>query len=93
MAHLEVDLVAADHKVWSGEARMVSVPAADGEMGILPGHAPALAVLGAGKVRISAVDGQSVDVMVDSGFLSVDADRVTVVVDHADGQAPAGTSR
>ena len=42
---LQVELVAADRTVWSGEALMVSAPAADGEIGILPGHAPVLAVL------------------------------------------------
>ncbi|MBC7290886.1 MAG: F0F1 ATP synthase subunit epsilon [Actinotalea sp.] len=93
MAHLEVDLVAADRKVWSGEARMVSVPAADGEMGILPGHAPVLALLGAGSVRITPVSGEVRHVQVDSGFLSVDADRVTVVVDHADSETSAPPAR
>lgn len=89
MAHLEVDLVAADHKVWSGEASMVSAPAADGDIGILPGHAPLLAVLRPGTVRVTPVSGGAQSVRVDSGFLSVDGDRVTVVVDHAD-EAGAG---
>ncbi len=90
MANLDVDLVAADRKVWSGEARMVSAPAADGDIGILPGHSPVLAVLRAGTVRITSVEGQLESVHVDSGFLSVDADRVTVVVDTA---AHAGVDR
>lgn len=90
MATLEVELVAADRRVWSGQASMVSAPAADGEIGILPGHAPVLAVLRAGTVRIRAVDGSVQQVAVDAGFLSVDSDQVTLVVDHA-GDAPAGT--
>lgn len=84
MAHLEVDLVAADRRVWSGEADMVSAPAADGEIGILPGHAPVLALLRAGVVRIRAVDGSRHAVRVDAGFLSVDSNQVTVVVDSAE---------
>lgn len=93
MAHLEVDLVAADHKVWSGEASMVSAPAADGDIGILPGHAPVLATLRAGTVRITPASGEVRQVRIDSGFLSVDGDRVTVVVDHVDTDPTATTAR
>ena len=84
MAYLAVELVAADRTVWSGEALMVSAPAADGEIGILPGHAPVLAVLKAGSVRIRGVDGGVQLAQVDAGFLSVDKDQVTIVVDSAE---------
>lgn len=92
MAHLEVDVVAADRRVWRGTARMVSAPAADGDLGILPGHTPVLAVLRSGDVRIQATDGSSLTVGVDEGFLSVDGDQVTVVVHAAteEGRAPGG---
>ena len=91
MATLDVDLVAADRSVWSGEARMVSAPAADGEIGILPGHSPVLTVLRSGTVRITSVEGGVRSVRIDAGFMSVDTDRVTVVVDTAeDDAAPAG---
>ena len=93
MANLEVDLVAADRKVWSGEASMISAPAADGDIGILPGHAPVLAVLRAGTVRITAVDGGSHVVQVDAGFLSVDDNQVTVVVDTARDAVPGTPGR
>jgi F-type H+-transporting ATPase subunit epsilon len=83
VANLEVDVVAADRRVWRGDARMVSVPAASGGMGILPGHTPVLALLQAGKVRITALDGSVRTIGVDEGFLSVDSDRVTVVVHEA----------
>jgi len=92
VAHLEVDVVAADRRVWRGEARMVSAPAADGEMGILPGHTPVLAVLRRGKVRITTVDGAVRLVQVDEGFLSVDSDRVTVVV-HSASEIGTGSSQ
>lgn len=92
MAELEVDLVAADRSVWSGQARMVSAPAADGDIGILPGHSPVLTVLRPGTVRITPLDGGSVrHVRVDSGFMSVDGDRVTLVVDAAE-DAPASAT-
>ena len=96
MAHLEVDVVAADRRVWRGDARMVSAPAANGDIGILPGHTPVLAVLRAGVVRITATDGSLTSVGVDEGFLSVDDDKVMVVVHAATetgGEAGRGIGR
>jgi F-type H+-transporting ATPase subunit epsilon len=92
VAHLEVDLVAADRKVWSGEASMVSAPAVEGDIGILPGHQPLLALMGEGTVRITPLDGAVRHVRVTSGFLSVDDDKVTVVVDHAERAEAAPTT-
>jgi F-type H+-transporting ATPase subunit epsilon len=96
VAHLDVDVVAADRTIWSGEARMVSAPSVEGDVGILPGHTPMLAVLRPGTVRITpASGGQVIRAEVEAGFLSVDADRVTVVTDTAAAGdragAPAGT--
>ncbi|GIG30238.1 F0F1 ATP synthase subunit epsilon [Cellulomonas marina] len=91
MAELEVDIVAADGKVWSGSARQVSAPAADGEIGILAGHTPVLSVLRPGEVRVIPGGGGSPQRWtVEGGFLSVDSDQVTVVVDAARPVAPAG---
>lgn len=82
---LTVDLVAADRKVWSGEAARVSARTVDGEIGILPGHAPLLGVLVEGDVRIAGASaGSDVVASVDGGFLSVDHDRVTIVVESAE---------
>jgi len=80
---LQVELVAADRRVWSGEASIVVVRTVDGDLGILPGHAPVLAVLSAGDVKIEPVSGEVVTATVDGGFLSVEHDRVTLVSDQA----------
>lgn len=80
---LQVELVSADSRVWSGEASMVVARTVDGEMGVLPGHAPVLSVLAAGEVRIVPVDGDKVVAEVDGGFLSVEHDRVIVASDVA----------
>ena len=79
---LEVELVSADSRVWSGEAREVIARTTEGDMGVLPGHAPVLAVLAKGEVRIFT-EGQEVVASVDDGFLSVERNRVTVVSDSA----------
>ncbi|HEY8721324.1 F0F1 ATP synthase subunit epsilon [Pengzhenrongella sp.] len=81
MAVLNVELVAADRKVWSGEASSVIAPSTEGEIGILPGHEPLLAVLREGQVRVTPVTGEKFEGTVDGGFLSVDSNRVTIVAD------------
>lgn len=83
MAYLEVDLVATDRKLWSGRATAVTAPAADGAIGILVGHSPVLSVLLPGRVKVTAVDGSVTAADITGGFLSVDADTVTIIVDSA----------
>lgn len=83
MSALEVTFVTADRTVWSGQAAQVVVPAIDGSMGILPQMQPTLAILGTGMVRIIDQDGHVEALEVDGGFVSVDADVVTIGVDDA----------
>ena len=92
-AELEVEIVAADHFVWSGPAKMVKARTADGEIGILPGHAPVLAILADGELAIEPVSGSRITVGVDGGFFSVDSNRVVIVADNAqlNDAANAGT--
>ncbi len=78
---LTVEVVSAEKVWWEGEARSVSAPAMDGDLGILVGHQPILAVLRTGTIRIDAEGADNVEMDVTGGFLSVDQDRVTVVVD------------
>lgn len=83
MAALNVTLVAADGKVWEGEASQVVAPAEEGPMGILPGHAPMLVALGEGEVRIDGVSGRF-SARCEGGFATIDGDKVTLAVDNAD---------
>lgn len=84
MSQLHVELVAADRRVWEGEAKQVSARTIDGELGILQGHTPLLGVLVSGDVRIETMSGQVHTATIDSGFLSVDHDRVTIVAEAVD---------
>jgi F-type H+-transporting ATPase subunit epsilon len=80
---LRVELVAADQAVWSGEAKMVIAKTIEGEIGLLAGHEPMLAILGSGEVRITLEDGNVIKANAEDGFLSVEHDVVTVVARHA----------
>lgn len=83
MAVLSVSVVSADQEVWTGEAKQLITRTVEGEIGILPGHEPILAILGAGEVRITLADGSVVTAMAEDGFLSVAHDVVTVVARSA----------
>ena len=84
MAELTVSLVSADHEVWSGKAKQIIARTIEGEIGILPGHEPILAILGTGEVRVTTVDGDVLTAHADDGFLSVEHDIVTVVARNAE---------
>ena len=84
MASLQVELVSADRLVWSGEASMIIARTSEGDVGILPGHAPLLSVMLDGVVDVTTVDGETWVAAVDAGFLSVADDRVSVLAEHAE---------
>ena len=80
---LHVEVVAEDAAVWSGEAKMVIAKTVEGEIGLLPGHEPMLAILASGEVRISLPTGETIKANAEDGFLSVEHNVVTVVARHA----------
>jgi len=76
---LAVSIVSADQEVWTGIARQIIARTTVGEIGILAGHEPVLAILAEGQVRVTLPSGEVVTAQADDGFLSVDHNRVTVV--------------
>lgn len=84
MAALQVSIVSADNEVWSGTASMIVARTTEGDIGILPGHEPVLAILGEGEVRVTVADGKPIVVNAADGFLSVEHDTVTVVARNAE---------
>jgi F-type H+-transporting ATPase subunit epsilon len=89
---LHVELVAVEQKVWTGEAEMVIARTTEGELGVLPGHAPVLGQLAEpGEVRIKGADGEQLTWEVAGGFLSVTADGVTILAESAVPATPGET--
>ena len=86
MAVLDVHLVTPEREVWTGEADFVTARAVDGDLGVLPGHAPLLVALAVGPVFIEA-GGSRTAAVVDGGFLHVagdeDVTRVDILAEHA----------
>ncbi|CAN5187499.1 hypothetical protein BH11ACT2_BH11ACT2_10450 [soil metagenome] len=83
MADLTVSVVSADEQVWSGTARQVVAKTTEGEIGILAGHEPILAILSAGQVRVTTTEGSVVTAEAEDGFLSVEHDTITIVARNA----------
>src|SRR3712207_9276056 len=74
---MQVELVAADRLVWSGEATMVIARTTEGDVGILPDHAPMLSLMVDGIVDVTTAEGETWVAAVDAGFLSVAANRIS----------------
>ena len=82
---LTVSLVSAERQLWSGAATSVIARTVEGEIGILRGHEPVLAVLAdGGVVRIATESGAEVLAAVHGGFLSVDNDEVILLAETAE---------
>lgn len=80
---LNVKVVSATSEIWSGDATQVIANTVEGQIGILSGHEPLLAILAQGEVRVTTVNGEKVTVNAEDGFLSVDHDAVTIVAGEA----------
>ena len=81
---LHVQVVAVEEKVWSGEAEMLVARTTEGELGVLPGHAPMLGLLAEpSQVRVKLGGGEQLTYDVAGGFLSVSPEGVTVLAESA----------
>ncbi len=80
MALLKVSVISPEATLFEGEAASVTAPAFDGEVGILPMHAPMVTTLGAGMLRIG---GGAERFNVQGGFLQVVDNVVRVVTEQA----------
>jgi F-type H+-transporting ATPase subunit epsilon len=83
-ATFQLELVAADKIVWSGEATMVIARTLEGEVGIMANHAPLLGVLAPGTVEIRPDEGSTMIAAVDGGFISVAHNRISILSERAE---------
>ena len=72
-------VVTPEKTVLSQDASFVVLPLVDGECGILPNHAPLIARLGAGELRITGTDGQLTHYYIEGGFAEVLEDTVALL--------------
>jgi F-type H+-transporting ATPase subunit epsilon len=85
VATVHVELVSVERLLWSGDATMVIARTTEGELGVLPGHAPLLGELApGGVVRIQQEGGEELTFAVHGGFLSVTEDGVSILAEIAE---------
>jgi F-type H+-transporting ATPase subunit epsilon len=80
---IHVDIVSPEESIFSGAASMVFAPAYLGEVGITPRHAPLLARLKPGEVRVQTPEGTEEYYYISGGLLEVQPHMVTVLADTA----------
>ena len=86
MAEMKLEIVTAERVVYSEDVNVLVAPGSDGELGILPGHAPLLTTLAPGEIKVTK-DGDESFMVVSGGFLEVLANKVTILAntaEHAD---------
>jgi F-type H+-transporting ATPase subunit epsilon len=81
--NFDIALVTPDGPVFDGEAQMIVVPGAAGEIGVLARHAPLVATLKAGSTRIHLNETEVVEFATGPGFFKVELDRALALVDDA----------
>jgi len=81
-AKIAFDLVSPERLLLSTEAQMVTVPGAEGYLGVMAGHAPLVTTLRAGMINVS-VDGQDDRYFIRGGFAEISPSKITVLAEEA----------
>ena len=82
MATLRLEIVTPEEKIYSEEVSMVTLPGAEGELGVYPNHVPVLTALKPGELRV-VKDGREISLAVGEGFVEIKGDAVSVLTDMA----------
>jgi len=83
MLSLKVDIVTAERTVYSDEVEAIIAPGVEGQLGILPHHAPLMTILQAGELVVRK-GGRDESLAISGGFLEVRPDRVIILADSAE---------
>jgi F-type H+-transporting ATPase subunit epsilon len=83
VASLTLELVAPDRVLFAGEVNAVLLPGSEGEMTVLPRHAPVIASLETGLIIATDVQGKEQHLFVLGGFAEITGDKVIVLAEHA----------
>ena len=88
MSELQVRVVSPDSVLYDGPAASVVAPAWDGRLGILPRHAPMIALLGSGELSIDLPAGGSERFFVVGGVLKVEGSDLIILTEYGGTEAP-----
>lgn len=83
MAELDCEILTPEGRVYEGRVQMVVVPGAEGELGVLPRHAPIIARLKVGEVRVKLDGNEWRSWAINEGYFKMQFDKATVLVEDA----------
>jgi len=92
MATLRLEIITAERQVFAGDVNVVVAPGIEGELGILPHHAPLMTMLKPGELLIRK-DGEETYMSVSGGFLEIRPDKVIILADACERAEEIDTSR
>jgi F-type H+-transporting ATPase subunit epsilon len=84
MSSIRLDFVSQDHMVFSGDVNEIVAPGIEGQLGILPKHAPLMTILTAGEVMVKREAGEDLFFAVSGGWMEVRPDKVTILARTAE---------
>ena len=92
MSKLKLEIVTAERQTFSGEVNAVIAPGTEGQLGILPHHAPLMTMLQPGELVVKK-DGEELYLAITGGFLEVRPDKVIILADACEHCEEIDTSR
>ncbi len=78
-----LEIVTPEGVTYEAEIRQVTLPGSEGEFGVLADHATLVSLLEAGIITIETADSENIDVAINSGYVKVDENKVSCIVDGA----------
>src|SRR5687767_15733748 len=83
MTLINIEIISAEQIVFTSKAEFMTLPAANGEIGILPGHTPLISIVKPGAVYIEREDGEHEYIFIAGGILEVQPYKVIILADTA----------
>jgi F-type H+-transporting ATPase subunit epsilon len=83
MELMKLEIVTPNGVIFDGEVKQVTLPGSEGEFGVLAKHATLVSLLDTGVIVIEKADGKEVAVAINSGYVKVDEEKTTCIVDGA----------
>jgi len=83
MELMKLEIITPNGAIFDAEVKQVTLPGAEGEFGVLAKHATLVSLLDTGVIVIEKTDGTEVAVAINSGYVKVDEEKTTCIVDGA----------
>ncbi|HIQ47431.1 MAG TPA: F0F1 ATP synthase subunit epsilon [Sulfurovum sp.] len=83
MELMKLEIITPNGAIFDAEVKQVTLPGAEGEFGVLAKHATLVSLLDTGVIVIEKADGTEVAVAINSGYVKVDEEKTTCIVDGA----------